>query len=247
MRLVTLPTAAAVAAAATDLLAATLARRPDATIILPAGRTPLLLYAEMLRRARIGELPLARCRFVQLDEYVGCGPDDRRSFAALLRRELLDPLGRAAGQDECLDGAAPHPAREIARHARALAAAGGADLAFLGIGRNGHVAFNEPGTLRHDGAREVALAEETRAGAAADFAPAPAPTRGITLGLAEIGAARHIGLLATGAGKRAIVSALLDGVATSERPASLLLDHGDFTLFADAAAAGLRPDAVPAS
>jgi len=250
MRLVTLPTAAAVASAATDLLAATLVRRPDAAIILPAGRTPLLLYGEMLRRARAGTLGLDRCRFFQLDEYVGCGPDDPRSFAALLRRELLEPLRRAPGRDALIDGAASDPAGEIARHAQALAAAGGAELAFLGIGRNGHVAFNEPGTRRRDGAREVALADETRAGAAAEFAPAPPPTRGITLGLAEIGAARRLGLLATGAGKQAIVAALLTGDPTPERPASLLLDHPDFTLFIDSAAAagaGARPDrATPA-
>ena|SRR5688572_7816246 len=238
MRLVELPTDLAVAAAATDLLAATLRTRPRANVILPAGRTPRLLYAELLRRALRRELDLAQVRFFQLDEYVGCAPADARSFAAQLRRELLDPLRRKAEQDALLDGSARDPAAEIARHARALRDAGGADVAFLGVGRNGHVAFNEPGTRLIDGARIVDLADATRAGAAAEFAPAPAPTRGITLGLAEIAAAKQIALLATGAGKRAIVAALLREPASHERPASLLLDQRDFTLLVDAEAHG---------
>ncbi|MBL8842716.1 MAG: glucosamine-6-phosphate deaminase [Planctomycetes bacterium] len=240
MRLLTLPTPAAVAAAAADLLAEVVAREPRARVILPAGKTPLALYAELLRRARTGELPLDGVRFFQLDEYLGPGPSDARSFHALLRKELLDPLGRAPGHDALLDGSAADPAAEIARHARALTTAGGAHVAFLGIGTNGHVAFNEPGTRRDDGARVVPLAAATRAVAAAEFAPDPAPTHGITLGLAEIGAARKIGLMATGASKAAILAALLEQPASTERPASLLGDHADFTLFADTAAAAGR-------
>lgn len=242
MRFATLATDVAVASAAADLLADTVRlantvkSRPAVAVILPAGKTPLPLFAEILRRTRRGALDLRRVRFFQLDEYVGTGPGDARSFAALLRRELLDPLGRAADHDALLDGAAADPSAEIARHACELAAIGGADLAFLGIGRNGHVAFNEPGTLRGDGARLVLLAAETRAGAAAEFAPAQPPTAGITLGLAELAAARRIGLLAIGAGKQAIVASLLATPPGSDRPASLLLDHPDFTLFADKAA-----------
>ena len=85
MRLATLPTDVAVASAATDLLADTVKSRPAAVVIVPAGRTPLLLFAEILRRARRGALDLRRVRFFQLDEYVGTGPADPRSFAALLQ------------------------------------------------------------------------------------------------------------------------------------------------------------------
>ncbi len=237
MRFLPLAHPLAVAAAAADLLAEVVAREPRARVILPAGKTPLLLFAELSRRARSGELSLRDVRFFQLDEYVGPGPRDPRSFHALLRRELLDPLGRAEGRDALIDGSARDPAAEIARHARALVDAGGAHVAFLGIGTNGHVAFNEPGTRRDEGARVVPLADATRRVAAAEFAPDAPPTTGITLGLAEIGAAQRIGLMATGAGKAAIVAALFDQPASSDRPASLLCDHPDFTLFADADAA----------
>lgn len=240
MRFLPLPNAAAVAAAAAELLADALSVEPRAAIVLPAGRTPLPLYGELLRRVRAGALDPARARFFQLDEYVGVAPGDPRSFHALLRRELLDPLHRAPEQDALLDGAAADPKAEIARHARELAAAGGAALALLGIGTNGHVAFNEPGTRREDGARVVPLAASTRALAAGEFAPDPVPERGMTLGLAELGAARTIGLIATGASKAAIVAALLDAPASVDRPASLLRDHPRFVVLADAAAAAGR-------
>jgi glucosamine-6-phosphate deaminase len=195
------------------------------------------LYAELLRRAGDG-LDLARVRFVQLDEYVGCGPSDPRSFHRLLRSELLDPLERTPELDALIDGAARDPVAEIERHARRLERDGGATLCFLGLGANGHVAFNEPGTALEQGAHEVALAPATRAAAAREFGKGRTPERGITLGLREIHASKRIVLLVTGASKRAILAALRNEPPSSERPASLLLAHRELTLFADRAAAG---------
>lgn len=229
---------AEVAAAAAELLASTVRARPDARIILPAGRTPLLLYAEILRRAQAGALDLSHARFVQLDEYVGCGPKDPRSFRSLLRFHLLDPLGRAVEQDLLIDGSAKDARAEIERHGARLLQEGGADLCFLGLGRNGHVAFNEPGTQRDQRAHEVPLAPQTRAAAAPDFAKGKAPELGITLGLHEIGASRQIVLLVTGATKAEILAALFDEPPSSARPASLLLDQQDLVILADRAAAG---------
>jgi len=227
-----------VAAAAAEELVEIVRRNPAAQVILPAGRTPRPLYAEILRRARTGELDLARVRFFQLDEYVGCGAKDARSFHALLRRDLLDPLGRGADQDRQIDGAAKDPRAEIERHGMRLLRDGGADLCFLGLGRNGHVAFNEPGTPLSQRAHEVELAAATRAVAETEFGRGEAPTHGITLGLHEIHAARRLVLLVTGASKAAILSALFDEAPSAQRPASLLLAHPDLRIFADAAAAG---------
>jgi glucosamine-6-phosphate deaminase len=204
-------------------------------VILPAGRTPLQLYAELLRRAGDG-LDLARVRFVQLDEYVGCGPADPRSFHRLLRDELLDPLERTPDRDALIDGAAGDPVAEIERHARRLARDGGATLCFLGLGANGHVAFNEPGTALEIGAHEVALAPATRAAAEREFGKGRAPERGITLGLREIHASKRIVMLVTGAGKAEILHALLHEPPSSARPASLLLGHQDLLVLADRAA-----------
>ncbi len=237
MRFDQLANEAAAAAAAADLLEETVRAAPHARVILPAGRTPRLLYAEIVRRVRAGQLDLTAVRFFQLDEYIGVGRNDARSFHALLRSLLLDPLHRTPDQDELLDGAAPAPLAAIERHAARLTRLGGADLALLGIGANGHVAFNEPGTTLGQRARVVALSAETRAAAQGEFPRGRAPTRGMTLGLAEIAAARRIGLLATGSAKAHILATLFDEPPTAHRPASLLLGHADFTIFADVAAA----------
>jgi 6-phosphogluconolactonase/glucosamine-6-phosphate isomerase/deaminase len=239
MRFETFESEAEVAAAAAELLAAAVRAKPDARVILPAGKTPLLLYAEILRRATAHELDLSRARFVQLDEYVGCGPKEPRSFRSLLSRHLLDPLealGRSADQDRLIDGAAKDVRAEIERHGARFLQEGGADLCFLGLGRNGHVAFNEPGTPREQRAHEVPLASQTRAAAEPDFGRSKAPERGITLGLHEIRASRRIVLLVTGASKRAILAALFDEPPSSARPASLLLDQPDLVILADRAA-----------
>ena len=230
-----------VAVAATDLLHETIRARREPRVVLPAGRTPLALFEEIVRRVRAGRLHLSTTRFFQLDEYVGAAPKDRFSFHALLRRHFLDPLGRKPGQDSLLDGAAKNPRAEIERHAARLAQLGGADLVLLGIGRNGHVAFNEPGSAPDARARVTPLAAETRQLAQAECGRSKAPTRGMTLGLHEIRSAWRIALLATGASKAAIVGALFEEPPSTQRPASLLLDHPRFTILADkAAAAAIR-------
>ena len=233
-----------VAVAAADLLQQSHAVH----VIVPAGRTPLAWFAEILRRAKSSEIDLSSTRFVQLDEYVGVAPGDPRSFHSLLRVHLLDPLAalpdstRKAEQDLLLDGSARDADAEIARHAARLAELGGADLAFLGLGRNGHVAFNEPGTSYDQGARVVDLAPETRQPLQAEFPRGDAPTRGMTLGLLEILASRKIALLATGRSKAAILAELVEAPVSPQRPASLLLDHPGFALFVDrAATSALRP------
>ena len=238
MRFEVFASEAEVAVAAADQLDATLRARPSrplVPVILPAGRTPLPLYAELLRRAP--RLDLARVRFVQLDEYAGCGPGDPRSFHRLLRDELLDPLERAPDRDALLDGAAPDARAEIERHAQRLRRDGDAEICFLGLGANGHVAFNEPGSTLEQGAHAVDLAPETRAIAEREFGKGRAPERGITLGLREIHEARRLVLLVTGAGKAAILHALLHEPPSSDRPASLLLGHPDLLVLADRAAA----------
>jgi len=236
---------AAVAVRAADRVQAVLAAEPGAALILPAGATPRPLYAELVRRSRAGALDLARAHVFQLDELLGIATADARGFHAFLRRELLDRVPRAGG-DHLLDGAAPDPGAEIAHHARALAERGGARLAVLGLGRNGHVGFNEPGSRADDGARVVRLAEETALLFAPAFAPDPPPRRGLTLGLAELSAARELLLLVTGAAKADVLAELLDPDPPARLPAHLLLAHPRLTVLADRAAASrLAPASTP--
>lgn len=236
MDLRTLPEPADVAHGAADVLAECLARRPDAVVLLPAGATPVPFYAELARRAAAGALDVARARFVQLDELAGVATTDARGFHAFLQRHVGVPL--ALGERLLrLDGRAPDPGSEIARHAAALDALGAIDLAFLGLGPNGHVAFNEPGSGMDAPARVVDLAADTVAGMRAAF-PEGAPTRGLTLGLREIRAARHVVVLVTGASKARALARLTGGPVDATFPASWLREHPRTTVLADAAAAG---------
>jgi glucosamine-6-phosphate deaminase len=228
-----------VARRAADVVQALIARKPDAVILVPAGRTPVPLYRELVRRVRAGTLDLGRAHFFQLDELEGVDVGDARGFQAFLRRELLEPAGVDDEHAHLLDGRAG--AAGIERHARELTALG-ADLALLGIGRNGHVAFNEPGTPADAGGRVVELASATRTGLTHVFPADEVPRRGLTLGLREIRSAGTIALIATGASKAEILARLAgcaQGEATPDLPASLLVDHADFRVLADADAARL--------
>ncbi len=220
-----------------DVVARVIADRPDARLVLPAGATPIPLYAELVARSRRGGIDLSHAHVFQLDELVGVGRDDPRSFRRFLRTQLLDHVPRSADRDHLFDGGAESPDREITRHVAALDALGGADLVVLGLGPNGHVGYNEPGSAIDAPARVVALARDTRAGLARSFA-GDAPSHGITLGLREIRAAREIVMLVTGRKKREPLRRLRRATPDPAFPASWLLDHPAFTIVADPDADG---------
>jgi glucosamine-6-phosphate deaminase len=237
------PDPQAVAKRAADLVADAVRSRREAVLLLPAGATPVPLYAELVRRARAAELDLASAHLFQLDELVDVAPSDPRSYQAFLREHLVRPLGLGA-RFHGIDGTARDPGQEIERHRSALAAHGASDLVLLGLGRNGHVAFNEPGSTLADRARVTALSATTRDGLARQF-PDGCPRRGATLGMAEIAASRRIVMVVTGASKATMVERVLSGGPSSERPASLLAGHPGFLLLADEAAAQRTVPARP--
>ncbi len=232
MKLERLSTPETVARRGADFVVDVLRTRPEAVLLLPAGRTPEPLYAELARRQQAGELHLERARFFQLDELVGVGPADERGFHRFLVDRFLRPAGLRQEQLHALDGAASDPDEEIARHGAALEELGGADLCLLGIGGNGHVAFNEPGSGRSERARRVELAAATRNGLRAAFGGA-CPTEGITLGVAELFASRRVVLLATGTGKARVVRRLAEGRSHADLPASHFHAHEAFHVLVD--------------
>jgi glucosamine-6-phosphate deaminase len=156
----------------------------------------------------------------------------------LFARVDLAPANTHVPRTDC----AGDPEAEVRRYARQLEAAGGIDLQVLGIGRNGHIGFNEPGSARESRTRVVELAQETRAAAAANFGGlANVPERAITLGVADILDARAIRVLAFGKGKAEIVRRMLQEPIGPDCPASFLRGHRDLRLLLDReAASGLR-------
>lgn len=206
---------------------------------IATGSSPLPLYEQLARRAR--DLPPLRC--FALDEYLGLQPGHPQSYWEVVRREVVDPLGLDPAAVQVPDGAAADPELAGARYEAAIRAAGGIDVQVLGIGSNGHLAFNEPGSALDSRTRVVALTASTRE-ANARFFPSlrHVPTHALTQGLGTIREARSLVLLASGPGKAQAIAAALKGPVTSEMPASVLQLHPDVTvLLAGGAEAALDP------
>ncbi len=222
-----------------ELVANRLRARPELRLILPTGHTPLGMYEALRAHAADGSLPAGRATLFQLDEYLGLGGDDERSYRAYLRRELR---GLGFGAFHGLDGAAPDPEAEAARHQARLDAAP-VDLVVLGLGRDGHVAFDEPGSLPGAGARRVRLYETTRRDAAAGFGGLEhVPDEALTVGLRTLLAARELIMLVSGEAKAPALRGMLEQPPSPLVPASLLRAHPRLTVICDAAAAReLRP------
>jgi glucosamine-6-phosphate deaminase len=219
-----------------ELVANRLRARPGLRIILPTGHTPLGVYAVLRAHAADGSLPTDRATLFQLDEYLGLGAADGRSYRAYLERELR---GIHFGAVHRIDGAAPDPEAECARH-QALLDQAPMDLAVLGLGRDGHVAFDEPGSSPSAGMRRVRLHDVTRQDAAADFGGvANVPRMGLTVGLRTLAEARELLVLVSGLGKAMALRHMLEGEPTPACPASLLRDHPRLTVVCDTAAAKL--------
>jgi glucosamine-6-phosphate deaminase len=241
MRVIHAPSAQAFAKEAADHIGALLLDNPRAVLALPSGATPLGLYAELARRARTGTLRLEEARIFNIDEYCGVAPEDPRSFAHYLRRHLVGPLGLLDDQLDVLNGAAADAGAECARYERAIAAQSGLDLCVLGLGANGHIAFNEPGGSFDLRTHVAVLAEATRARLEAHgWEPARIPTHGLTLGIGNVLEARRILLLIAGRGKEGAAASLYRGVEDVSWPVTSLLRHAHVTVI-DAGA----PSALP--
>ncbi len=239
--------AAAVAAVVAQRLEQALRR--GAVLGLATGRTMEPVYAAL--RSRLLALPpaereplLAGWRSFNLDEYVGLAADHPGAFAAFMRQQLGAPLALAAQCLQLPDGVAADPDQEARRYAAALEAAGGIDLQLLGLGSNGHVGFNEPPCGPEAPCRCLELSAATRRQNAAGFGgdPAAVPPRAITLGTAEILAARELLLVVTGEAKAEILRRTLLEPPCPEVPASWLQRHPRLQVVVDrAAAAALSP------
>jgi glucosamine-6-phosphate deaminase len=222
------------ARAAADHVAALLARRPDAAIALPTGHTPLGLYAELVARAAAGRLSPERGRFFNLDDYIGVAADHPLSYARFLREHFLTPAGVPEARVRLLRGDAADLQAECRAFEAAIAAAGGLDLAILGLGTNGHIGFNEPGSDWSTPTHVVALSQETRATHAAQTqGKFVIPEYGITVGIATIVAAREILLLVSGGAKARALAAFRRGIPDSRWPVTALLTHPHLTVLCE--------------
>ena len=239
MEVVPLDSEDEVATLAADTIEALVRARPACVLGLATGSSPVPTYAALVARHRAGTGPsYDEVRAFLLDEYVGLPPDHPQSYRATIARELTDDLGlppdRVHGPDP-----SDLPAAGAAYEA-ALAAVGGVDLQVLGIGSDGHLAFNEPGSSLASTTRIKTLTEQTRRDNARFFGSLDeVPRHVLTQGLGTILRARHLLLVAPGASKAAAVAAAVEGPLTASCPASVLQLHPHATVLLDPAAASL--------
>ena len=224
-----------------DQIAALVQAQPQAVLGLATGSTPLGVYQSLVRRCREGELDFSGVTCFNLDEYYPMLPASPHSYHAFMQEHLfghincrrwLVPDGRAATPAQIVRSCREYEAR--------IADAGGIDLQLLGIGRTGHIGFNEPGSPPDSRTRLVSLAAPTRADAARAFGSLSAvPQQAVSMGIATILEAREIVLMASGKAKAEIVRAAWTGEVTERLPASWVRTHPNAALYLDEDAAFL--------
>ena len=233
MKLSVHPTTEAANAAATDCLTNWLTSPGIRSVMVAAGNTPIELYR------RIGErgLKLSHLNVFVLDEYVGVPLEEPRNCANLIRRCVQQAWGVPSAQFHIISSVEEDALSSVREHERRIAAAGGLDVMILGLGQNGHLGFNEPGSAEDSTGRLLGLEtisiEANRKWFGGDYAP----SKGVTVGLKTILAARHVLIMAYGSHKTAAMQAMVSGPRGPQCPASFLQGHPDTHAFLDEAAA----------
>ena len=213
--------------------------QPDAVLGLATGSSPLAVYDELARRHAEHGLSFARARAFMLDEYVGLAADHPQRYRNVIDTEIASRVDFAPGAVQGPDGLADDLVAACAAYEEAIAAVGGVDLQLLGIGTDGHIAFNEPGSSLASRTRIKTLTRQTREDNARFFDDDidQVPQHCLTQGLATIMSARHLVLLATGKGKAEAVHQLVEGPVSAMWPATILQHHPHVTVLVDDAAA----------
>ena len=211
--------------------------KPDAVIGFATGRTPLPLYEKMAEDHRKNGTSYKRVTAINLDEYVGIEAKNKNSFARFMRDNLFSKIDIDPANTNIPNGMAEDLEAECARYA-AFVKEHPADIQILGIGGNGHIAFNEPYT-KYDTVTHIAtLTSRTRSDNAEGFgSPALVPGYALTMGIAEILSAKKILMLASGEGKAEAIYNMLQGRDDTSCPAAALRKHPDVTVVLDEAAA----------
>lgn len=217
-----------------DEVADLISRCPDANLVVATGNTPMGMYEELARRRESGVLDASRVRVFQLDEYLGLSPNDWRSLFGWTVRSFARPLGiPSSNVFGILDGI-DDPDAACRAYEKKIEAAGGIDLAILGLGPNGHLGFNEPPSGPHLPTRAINLTSESIESNAVYWGgPENVPMRAATVGMKTLLNARRILLIVSGVHKRDILKRTVAHPPTPEVPASYLQEASNVTVLAD--------------
>lgn len=228
---------AAMSRRAANLIAAEVIRRPDCVLGLATGSTPIGTYENLIAHNRAGDLSFREVRTVNLDEYKGLAPTHDQSYRYFMQTNLFDHIDILPENTNVPDGLAADADAECARYDALVASLGYADLQLLGLGRNGHIGFNEPDDHFTKETHVVDLTDSTIDANARFFATRDdVPRQALTMGVGCIMAARRVLLIASGADKAAALYNAVCGPISPDCPASILQLHGDVVVVGDEAA-----------
>lgn len=223
---------------ASYIVASRVILNPKCILGLATGDTPKGLYRELVRLFRLGDVDFSGVTTFNLDEYVGLAPDHPNSYQSYMKENLFRFINVSPGRRHIPDGSAPDLAAECRRYESDIERSGGVDLQILGLGRDGHIGFNEPDIKFETGTHLVTLAGSTLEANARFFSHADdVPRSAISMGIRTIMSARRILLLASGPEKAEALRGAVMGAVTPDLPASVLQLHPNVTVIVDEAAA----------
>ena len=227
---------AEMSAKSAEIVADVMKNKPNAVLGLATGSTPEGMYAKLAEMNKAGEIDFSQVTTVNLDEYYPISPDNDQSYRYFMNKNLFDKVNIDKTHTHVPQGSAADGEAEAKRYEKFVRSLGGADIQVLGIGRNGHIAFNEPDTELVPETHITSLTEDTIDANARFFASAAdVPTKALTMGMGTILSAKKIIILANGKGKHDAVMQMLKGTVTTSCPASFLNLHDDVVLVCDEA------------
>lgn len=227
------------ALACADIFTALLKEKPNAVLGLATGASPVKTYKELIRRYEAGEISFAGVTTFNLDEYCDLPKDDKNSYYTFMHKNLFDHVDIKEENTHLMDGNAADPEAEAAAFDAMIEQAGGVDIQLLGVGRNGHIGFNEPADHFTEGSFKVKLNDSTIEANSIYFDENPMPRYALTMGIGTIMKAGKIVLIATGKKKAEAIRSAIKGEVTPRCPVSVLQNHPDALLLLDREAASL--------
>ena len=244
MRIYECPDSRAMGRRAAAIIAAQVIIKPKCVLGLATGSTPVGTYRQLAEWCGKGDLSFAGVRTVNLDEYLGLAPTHEQSYRYFMQQNLFDHIDIKQENTHVLNGMAPDPEAECAAYNRLIRSLGGIDLQLLGMGHNGHIAFNEPGDNFGLETHVVTLSERTIDANQRFFASRDeVPRHALSMGIKNIMSARKILMVVNGEAKAEALCRAVAGPVTPDVPASVLQLHPDVTVVADSAALGLLKEA----
>lgn len=224
-------------AKAAEIFAEQIKSKPDSILGLATGSTPIGMYNILAEMNQKGDLDFSSIKSFNLDEYYKIAPEDDQSYHYFMNENLFSKINIKPENINILDGLTDNPVEECANYDKRIKESGGIDLQILGIGQNGHIAFNEPDESLHVGTHLTDLTESTINANSRFFESIEdVPTQALTMGIGSILSAKKIVILANGESKRDAVSELFNDEIKTSNPASLLKLHPDVVLICDKAA-----------